>query len=217
MRRNDHPRRGLRSLRGNPSSSGPGVVRIKSLGEVVLEHMIKPESKSCGPDGEPCTRSTVGVLRRMHVRGTRIVYTGKEVSGKELSVEEPDGGEAVVFGEVVRVIATGVRVRLQALPSLKAFANASGASRSGRCGASRTPARCPVARCGVGWNTRWIVSTAGVGASSADRSLAPSSNCAAAPYRASRIQVGRRRSTTSHPTMRTAGALTGDVRVERKR
>lgn len=105
---------------------GPGVVRIKSLGEIVLEHMMKPESKSCGPDGEPCTRATVGVLRRMHVRGTRIVYTGKEVSGRELSAEEPDGGEAVVFGEVVRAAATGVRARLQALPSLKAFAAASG-------------------------------------------------------------------------------------------
>jgi hypothetical protein len=55
-----------------------GAVRVKTYGDVIDEYGRHPEAKSGDAHGEPCTRATVGVLTRLHVRATRVRHIGKE-------------------------------------------------------------------------------------------------------------------------------------------
>ena len=55
-----------------------GVVRIKTYRDVVAEYRRHTEHKSLAPDGQPCSPTTVGLLRRRPVEAMRVVYTGKE-------------------------------------------------------------------------------------------------------------------------------------------
>ena len=55
-----------------------GVVRIKTYGDVVAEYRVHPEHKSLAPDGQPCLRTTIGLLQRRPVTAIRPVYVGKE-------------------------------------------------------------------------------------------------------------------------------------------
>ena len=55
-----------------------GVVRIKTYRDVVTEYRRHAEYKSLAPDGQPCSPTTTGLLRRRPVEVTRVVYTGKE-------------------------------------------------------------------------------------------------------------------------------------------
>ena len=54
------------------------LVRVKSYEDVLAEYLTHPEPKSARPDGAPCSRSTIGLLSRRAVCGTRILYIGKE-------------------------------------------------------------------------------------------------------------------------------------------
>jgi hypothetical protein len=56
----------------------PGAVRVKTYGALIDEYGRHPESKSGDADGEPCTRATVGLLTRLHVRAARVRHIGKE-------------------------------------------------------------------------------------------------------------------------------------------
>ncbi len=58
--------------------AGEGVVRIKTYRDVVSEYRCHPEHKSLAPDAQPCSQSTVGLLRRRPVGALRLVYVGKE-------------------------------------------------------------------------------------------------------------------------------------------
>lgn len=54
--------------------------RVKTIRDVITEYRHHPEPKSLGPDGQPCGRSTRGLLRRrpVAVRTGSIRYIGKE-------------------------------------------------------------------------------------------------------------------------------------------
>jgi hypothetical protein len=71
-------------------TTGPasgGTVRLKSLGEVIAEYRSHPEAESLGPDGRPCARTTIGLLRRRPVRAAGLVCIGKEANERD-DVEE---------------------------------------------------------------------------------------------------------------------------------
>jgi len=54
------------------------AVRIKTYGDVIAEYGRHPETKSGDAEGRPCTRATVGLLTRLHVRASRVRHIGKE-------------------------------------------------------------------------------------------------------------------------------------------
>jgi len=57
----------------------PGTVRVRTYRDVLASYLAHPEAKSLGPDGEPVTSRTVGLLRRRPVEGLRpTTYIGKE-------------------------------------------------------------------------------------------------------------------------------------------
>jgi hypothetical protein len=58
--------------------AGADTIRVKSIREVVLLYRRKREAKSVGPGGEPCTRETIGLLRRRPVRDLTLRHIGKE-------------------------------------------------------------------------------------------------------------------------------------------
>lgn len=58
--------------------SGPGIAGVKSLGTVAGAYPYHPESKRCGPDGEPCRKQTNGLLSRRPVHAAGLVCIGKE-------------------------------------------------------------------------------------------------------------------------------------------
>jgi hypothetical protein len=68
-------------------STGGGLVRVRSIGEVIDDYRTHTEAKSLGPDGLPCSRSTIGLLRRRPVSASDFVYIGKEANELD-AVEE---------------------------------------------------------------------------------------------------------------------------------
>jgi len=68
----------LISRAGRPLPAG--VVGVKSYRDVVDAYRVHPEPKSLGPDGQPCTRRTVGLLSRRPVRALTVTHVGKETN-----------------------------------------------------------------------------------------------------------------------------------------
>ena len=64
-------------------SSGRNAVRVKTMRDIVTLYRPKREAKSLGPDGQPCTRETTGLLRRRPVRDLTIRHIGKEANQLE--------------------------------------------------------------------------------------------------------------------------------------
>ena len=58
----------------------PGVARVKTYADVVAEYRCHREFKSLAPGGQPCSQTTVGVLRRRPVEALRVIYVGKETN-----------------------------------------------------------------------------------------------------------------------------------------
>jgi hypothetical protein len=56
---------------------------VKTYGEVLREYEIHPESKCADASGKPCSKQTVGVLQRRHIRIDQIKYIGKESNNLE--------------------------------------------------------------------------------------------------------------------------------------
>jgi len=57
----------------------PGVVRVRTYGQVLADYLAHPEAKSLEPNGGPVGRHTVGLLRRRPVEALRPVkHIGKE-------------------------------------------------------------------------------------------------------------------------------------------
>jgi hypothetical protein len=71
------------------ANAGPNVARVKSIGDVFDEHKLHPESKSAGPDGNPCGPNTRGVLSRRSVHAAYVISIGKE-SNKLEEVEHEE-------------------------------------------------------------------------------------------------------------------------------
>jgi hypothetical protein len=57
---------------------GPNVVGLATYGDVLREYEYHEEVKCAGPDGEPCTKQTIGLLGRRHVRIAAMRFIGKE-------------------------------------------------------------------------------------------------------------------------------------------
>jgi hypothetical protein len=64
------------------------IARVKTYGDVLLEYEFHPESKCADANGNPCSKQTVGLLRRRHIRVEQIKYIGKESN----SLEEVESG-----------------------------------------------------------------------------------------------------------------------------
>ena len=68
------------------------MARVDTFGDVLAKYETHPESKSLGPDGRPCGRATVGLLRRRPVTVGKIDLIGKESN----RLEERSRGELTV-------------------------------------------------------------------------------------------------------------------------
>lgn len=69
------------SITTKPSDGNerPGVVQVRTYGQVLAAYFAHPEAKSLDPDGKPVGRRTVGLLRRRPVEGLPVRrYIGKE-------------------------------------------------------------------------------------------------------------------------------------------
>jgi hypothetical protein len=79
---------------------------------MIEEYIRHPEAKSVGPDGNPCTAETSGLLNRAHITAGRIRYIDKETSSMweqsdELSVITDDdeaGFRVVEYGRNRKVV-----------------------------------------------------------------------------------------------------------------
>ena len=58
--------------------AGAAVARVKTYGDVVEEYEWHPETKCADEEDEPCTKRTVGLLRRRRIVLDHIVYIGRE-------------------------------------------------------------------------------------------------------------------------------------------
>jgi hypothetical protein len=67
---------------------GRHTARVKTYGDIATEYEFHPESKCADGDGKICTKQTVGLLQRRHIRIDQIKYIGKESN----SLEEVDEG-----------------------------------------------------------------------------------------------------------------------------
>jgi hypothetical protein len=57
--------------------------RVKTFGDLLMEYEFHPEAKCADSAGEPCDRSTTGLLQRRHVHIALIKYIGKESNAIE--------------------------------------------------------------------------------------------------------------------------------------
>jgi len=64
------------------------TARVKTYGDVLREYEYHPESKCADARGDVCSKQTVGLLQRRHVRIDQIEYIGKESN----SLEEVEAG-----------------------------------------------------------------------------------------------------------------------------
>ena len=62
--------------------------RVKTYADLLREYEFHPESKCADADGLPCTRQTIGLLKRRHIRISYLVPIGKESN----SLEEVESG-----------------------------------------------------------------------------------------------------------------------------
>jgi hypothetical protein len=64
---------------------------------LLRNYLTKPEVKSLGPGGEPCTGKTSGVLQRSHITVSRLVPVGKETDRRWEQGEDPAMVDSDVF------------------------------------------------------------------------------------------------------------------------
>lgn len=65
-------------------SAGPRTCIERTYREVIHEHCKRPEAKALGPDGEPCTGQTVGLLQPRHIEVLGFTHVGKEANALDL-------------------------------------------------------------------------------------------------------------------------------------
>jgi hypothetical protein len=64
------------------------TARVKTYGEVLRDYEFHPESKCADAEENPCSKQTIGLLQRRHIRVKQIKYIGKESN----SLEEVESG-----------------------------------------------------------------------------------------------------------------------------
>jgi len=69
--------------RHDASGEATSAIRVQTFRDVLSRHVIHPEAKAAGPDGEPCGPHTTGELGRLHVHVTAVVHIGKESNDLE--------------------------------------------------------------------------------------------------------------------------------------
>jgi hypothetical protein len=100
----------------------PGLVTVNTYGDIILDYATHPEPKSLGPDGQPCDRTTIGLLRRRPVAPTIVRHIGKESnrledtqSGLLDDTDEPlnryDNHDLILFRELAVPILRDLGVR----------------------------------------------------------------------------------------------------------
>ncbi|MBT3328204.1 MAG: hypothetical protein HN396_18420, partial [Gemmatimonadales bacterium] len=77
---------------------GTEAVRVQTYADVLARYRVHPESKSLGPDGTECGRSTVGLLGRRPVSTTNPRLIGKESN----KLEELTAGLVLTADEVTQ-------------------------------------------------------------------------------------------------------------------
>ena len=77
------------------------AARVKTYGDVVAEYGSHPEAKCADSLGNPCGRTTVGLLRRRHIKVEQIKCVGKESNSLESVEEGATHSEANVYTEYV--------------------------------------------------------------------------------------------------------------------
>jgi hypothetical protein len=95
----------------------PGIVTVKTYRDMLADYTVHPEAKSNGPDGKPCSRSTIGILSRRPVAVRTINHIGKEAN----RLEEAQAGLLQRTNEVLSVYDDGDLIALRdwALPILR--------------------------------------------------------------------------------------------------
>ena len=77
------------------------TARVKTYGDVLEDYEDHPESKCADSQGRPCSKTTIGLLQRRHVKIDEIRYIGKESN----DLEEVEAGlvhtEGAVYTEYV--------------------------------------------------------------------------------------------------------------------
>jgi hypothetical protein len=69
------------TTRGHHGS--PETARVKTYGEILREYEFHPEAKCSDPDGNVCSKQTIGLLLRRHVQIDRVRFIGKESNALE--------------------------------------------------------------------------------------------------------------------------------------
>ena len=64
------------------------TARVKTYGDVLIEYEYHPESKCADARKDTCSKQTIGLLQRRHVRIEQVRYIGKESN----SLEEVESG-----------------------------------------------------------------------------------------------------------------------------
>ncbi len=94
----------------------PGLVRPKTLGDILADYLAHEEHKSLGPDKEPCEAQTAGLLSRRAVSARSITHIGKEanqldnlLTGLVTDQDEilntyDDGGETYFRNQIVPIL-----------------------------------------------------------------------------------------------------------------
>jgi hypothetical protein len=59
------------------------TARVKTYGDVLQEYEYHPESKCADATGNPCSKQTVGLLERRHIKIEQTKYIGKESNALE--------------------------------------------------------------------------------------------------------------------------------------
>lgn len=96
----------------------PGVVRVRSIADVLAEFLAHGEVKSLAPNGELAERDARGLLQRRHVTPSELRLIGKESNALEAA-------EAGLIGDWATILSTyGDRTRTNA-PTLDLLMSAS--------------------------------------------------------------------------------------------
>ncbi len=54
------------------------AIRVQTYGDALRRHVVHPEAKAAGPDGEPCGPFTTGELSRLRLHVEHAIHIGKE-------------------------------------------------------------------------------------------------------------------------------------------
>ena len=98
---------------------GRNLARVKTYGEIAAEYEFHPESKLADADGSPCSKQTVGLLQRRHVKIDQINCIGKESNSLENLEEGLVHSEQNVYTEYSDPKRDEWTMRIQ--PALKAL------------------------------------------------------------------------------------------------